>query len=691
MLLRSLWLAPLLLVPVLALADDGAGAFRADNATEPHLLETVRVTATKREEELQRVPASVSALDETSLEQMGAQKLGEAVRALPNVHLKQATSGSALVIRGLSTIDTSLYNSGGLYVDGVARPLTYMQNLDLMDVERIEVLRGPQGTLYGRNSDSGVVNVVLRQPGLEPSARIFADYGSYNSLRTGASFSTPLDFQTLFLSGSLLRNATDGFTTNVSKNDDRAAKSTYLMGRGSLLWKPREDFDMTLSFDSDNSSDGVGKLRYETGTNASRRFKVRSNAADDSRENSLGQTLKLRWSADFGEVSAASSFRDYTYGFLTDLDRTAAAQGYSNMALQQNSWSQELRLASPVGSAMTWLAGVYAGRDDTSVRFDRIRAVGNLYLDTSMTEASYALFGQGTVPLWEGLRLTVGLRAEATQSRGTQRYATALLSREYGKNLDDTALLPTASLAYDFAKDVTAYATFAQGYLSGGYNPFSATDQTSFFYRAEHTTNYELGLKTAWLDGRLTANAALFHTEVRDKQVRQEVPGGGVGAWSFSNAPEAHVDGMEIEFKALPWTGWELSAGAGYAKSEVDRWKASVGGTQYDYKGKRLPWAPEITWNLGALYTHESGVFGRVDVLGAGKQYFDAENTLLQTPYQTVNLRLGYARDGWEFALWAKNVFDTAYTTKQVKDTAGNRMVEDGDPQTFGISAAWSF
>jgi len=687
------WLAGLLLCPGLALGAQTQEGQYASNATEPapHLLETVRVTATKRSEDLQAVPASVSVLQGATLEEMGAQKLGEAVRALPNVHLKQATSGSSLVIRGLSTIDTSLYNSGGLYVDGVAKPLTYMQNLDLMDVERIEVLRGPQGALYGRNSDAGIVNVVLRQPGAEPGARFFADYGSYNSLRTGASFNTPLDAEHLFLSGSLLRNATDGSTKNITKNDDRAASQELLHGRGALLWKPRADLDVTLTTESDGSSDGVGKLRYINGNNASSRYKVRSNAADDSHENSLGQAMKLRWDLGAAELSAVTSFRDYNYGFLSDLDRTAAAQGYSEMGLQQNSWSQELRLASPENKDLTWLLGLYAGREDTSVSFDRIRMAGNLFVDTSMTESSYALFGQGTYALLDDLRLTLGLRGEITQARGDQEYHTAALFRKYGKNLDDTVALPTATLAYDLSRDVTAYATWSQGYLAGGYNPFSATSAETLTYKPEHTTNYELGLKTAWLGGRLTANAAVFHTEVRDKQVRQEVPGGGVGAWTFANANEVHVDGAELELKALALPGLELNAGLGYAKSEVDRWKATVGGAQYDYKGKQLPWAPEFTWNLGAAYTHASGFFGRVDVLGAGKQYFDAENSLPQGAYETVNLRLGYARSGWELALWGKNVLDAAYTTKQVKDTTGNTMAEDGDPQTFGLSLAWSF
>jgi iron complex outermembrane receptor protein len=347
-------------------------------------------------------------------------------------------------------------------VDGVAKPLAYMQNLDLMDVERIEVLRGPQGTLYGRNSDAGIVNVVLRQPGQEPSARIFADYGSYNLLRTGAGFSTPLDVHDLFLSGSLLRSATDGFTTNETKNDDRAAKSDLFSGRSALSWKPRPDFDMTLSVDGDSSSNGIGKLRYASGANASSRFKVRSNAADDSHENTLGQNLKLRWDTGAGELTAVSAFRDDNYGFLSDLDRTAAAQGYSDMALNQNSWSQELRLASPAGREASWLVGLYTGREDSSVSFNRIRTVGNLYLDTSVTESSYALFGQGTVPLSPGLRLTLGLRGEITQSRAEQEYRTAALLRKYGKNLDDTATLPMATLAYDLWQGATAYATYSK-------------------------------------------------------------------------------------------------------------------------------------------------------------------------------------------------------------------------------------
>ncbi len=655
------------------------------------VLEEVVVTSTKREEPIQEVPASISAVSGAEVEEMNAWDLGEAVRVMPNVHMKEATSGSAIVIRGLSTIDTSLYNSAALYVDDVAHPLTYMQNLQLFDVERIEVLRGPQGTLYGRNSDAGVVNVVLRQPGPEARADAFVDYGSYNSLRAGGGFNAPLVEDTLFFSGSILNSDTDGYIRNITTDNDRAANSDLLSGRGVLRWLPSSDLDVTLTAESDSSEGGYGKLRYKTGAAASDRYKVRSNADGNFHDNALGQSLKVKYDLGGVEATSVSSFRDYNYGFRSDLDRTAANMGYSNLGLQQNSWSQEVRLASTGKERLTWLAGLYAGRDDTASDFDRVRAVGNTALDTSATETSCAAFGQGTYAILEDLRLTLGLRGEIAQASGSQSYRATGIDREYDKSLEETILLPSVTLAYDIIGGVTAYASWSQGFLAGGYNYTSSTSEDTFTYNPEYTTNYELGLKSAWFGERLTANLAAFYTQVEDKQVRQEDPAGGVGAWTFANADEAHIQGLELEMLARPLQGVELSAGLGYAQSEVDKWTATVGGVPYDYKGKKLPWAPELTWNLGGGYYHPSGFFGRVDVLGTGEQYFDAENTLSQDAYETVNLKLGYALEQWEFSVWSKNLFDAAYTTKQVKDNAGSIMVEDGDPQTFGATVAWSF
>lgn len=615
--MRIFWFAAaLLLFPCWAFGAEDAP--EQDGKDVP-VFEEVVVTSTKREEPIQEVPASISSVSGAEVEEMNAWDLGEAVRVMPNVHMKEATSGSSIVIRGLSTIDTSLYNSAGLYVDDVAHPLTYMQNLQLFDVERIEVLRGQQGTLYGRNSDSGVVNVVLRQPGPDIRANAFADYGSYNSLRAGAGFSGPLIKDTLFLSGSFLNSDTDGFIRNITTDNDRAANSDMLSGRGVLRWTPNSDLDMTLTTESDSTEGGFGKLRYSTGAGASGRYNVRSNADGGFHDNSLGQSLKVKYDLGGAEVTSVSNFRDYNYGFRSDLDRTAANMGYSDMGLHQNSWSQEFRLASTDKERFTWLAGLYAGRDDTASDFDRVRALGNTYLDTSVTETSSAVFGQGTYAILEDLRLTLGLRGELSQASGDQTYRATGVYNTYGKDLDESVLLPTATLAYDITGTVTAYATVSRGFLAGGYNYSSSTSEDTFTYNPEYTTNYELGLESAWFENRLTANFAVFYTQVEDKQVRQEDPTGGVGAWTFANADEAHIQGLELEMLARPIQEVELSAGLGYAQSEVDKWTATVSGAPYDYKGKHLPWAPELTWNLGGGYYHPSGFFGRVDVLGTGE------------------------------------------------------------------------
>jgi iron complex outermembrane receptor protein len=255
---------------------------------------------------------------------------------------------------------------------------------------------------------------------------------------------------------------------------------------------------------------------------------------------------------------------------------------------------------------------------------------------------------------------------------------------DYDDTMDNLEVLPTITVAYDLADGATAYATWSQGYLAGGYNYNLATSSSNLTYDPEYTTNYEIGLKTAWLGGALTVNTALFHIEMEDKQVME---GTGNTNWKITNAGKAHSTGGELEARWTPLEGLALDGGVGYVRSVVDEWTDSVSGT--DYAGKRLPWVPELTWNVGAGYTHSSGLFARADVSGVGKQYFDAGNTLEQTDYQTVDLRTGYAWEGVTLTLWARNLFDARYATKKTRTTTV--LLEDGAPRTFGATVEWRF
>ncbi|EFL52428.1 TonB-dependent receptor [Solidesulfovibrio fructosivorans JJ]] len=693
--LRFLIVFMLLLLPATAFAEDnakkGAGA---SEKLKTLVLEPVTVTATKREESLEKVPASISTVSDTQIEEMGAWKLGEVLDTLPNVWMKNATSGDGIVIRGLSSFDTSIYSPVGLYVDDVPYPVTYMQNLLFLDVERIEVLRGPQGTLYGRNSEAGVVNVVLKKPDNQVRASVFSDYGSYNTLRAGANVSTPLIKDKLFLAGNFVRYQTDGYMHNEYKDDDRAAKDESMRGRGVLRWTPTDAFDLRLTMDASHTDKGIGRLRYETGSNATKRFNVISDASDDAEENVINPSFTAKYSGPAVEVTSITSYMDYRYQFLSDRDRTSTFKSYSDQDLKQQGITQELRFASPGKQRLNWLFGLFGSSTRSDIQMNAISSVSkaSTYADTDATESSWAAFGQATYSILDNLRLTAGLRGEYALAHGGQTHRVGTTSLVgYSKELDSFEVLPMASLAYDVTPNVTAYATWSNGFLAGGFNYYAADSLSTFYYQPEHTTNYEVGLKTNWFNQKLIANVSVFYTDIRDKQVREEDPAGGIGVWKFTNAGRAHSQGVEVELTGKPLAGLELQGGLGYTYSVVDDWTVNQNGVPYSYKGKRLPWAPDLTYHLGAGYAHPCGLFARADLYGAGTQYFDAENSLSQEGFALVNARVGYAFKQWELALWGKNIFDVDHATKKVRDRSRNVLVEDGAPQTFGASLTWRF
>lgn len=654
-----------------------------------YMMEPITVTATKREQRLKHIATSISTASETDLDNARAETLQEAMELFPNVHMKSTSSGNEIVIRGFSTWDTALQSPAGLYVDGVPYPLSFMQNMYLNDVERIEVLRGPQGTLYGRNSESGVVNVVRRIPDNTVRASAFTEVGNYDTFRFGASAATPLLEDKISFSGSYLRHQTDGFMKNTYKGDDQAARHQADTGRGMLRITPTEELDVRLSLDAAHHEDGRGAMRFATGPNRSGRYKVRSDGPDKASSNLVLPALAADFTGDSIKVSSITSYMDYDYKMKSDIDRTPAPIGVSDMKIDQCNFTQELRLASLGEQKLSWVTGVFLGRTSMNTNMDRLRqqAAGATYLHTKYTEETGAFFGQATYSILDNLRLTAGLRAEYTRLDGDQSWRNGLgVRRDYGKDANFTEFLPMASISWDITGNLTTYATWSQGYLPGGFNVFSASNKDNFYYEPEYSTNYEIGLKSSWLDNKLLVNVAFFHSRIKDKQVREEDPSGGVGAWKFTNSAKAGSTGGELELKVYPLAGLELRGGIGYARSVIDDWKVG----SKDYGGNHLPWAPELTYNLGIGYTHESGLFAQADFFGSGKQYFDAENTLSDSGYKTLNLQVGYRGENWEFSAWGKNVLNDHYAIKKLISN-GQTIVEDGDPITFGASAVWRF
>jgi iron complex outermembrane receptor protein len=666
---------------------------------EAYKLKSITVTAQKREENVQDVPASISVFSDMEIEDADIRDVSELTRFTPNAYKTHIAAGNIVVFRGISTYDTSIYSPAGFYVDGVNYPLSLMHNPDFFDIERIEVLKGPQGTLYGRNSESGVVNIITKQPDNHFMARVFGEYGAFDvsgnnpdSFRTGGTVSGPVQKDKLYIRLSGQWEDSDGFVKNVYKDTDDALRIDHKNGRATLRWTPSEQWDISLIGDYMDEEDGMGFFRFFTGPDQTDRHEIAYDERTYWENEGNGQVLRTQYEGKGFNFFSVTGRRYYESRRGMDFDCTPVPLGKNVFLFEDTLLSQEIRISSPQDNGpFQWLFGLYAFDEDNDVDFEMQRTNQKMQQmrRTEMDISGWAVFGQGTYTLFDRLHLTAGMRYDCQDMEGKQRITGVTGTREYSRDLDYDELLPKFSIACDLTDTMMSYATVSKGYLAGGYSYNFATGPENFTYDAEYTWNYELGLKTTWLDNRLRANLSVFYIDIEDKQVTEYVPG-MMGVMKINNAAEAHSQGVELEVQASTPIGLDLIAGVGYMDTEIDKWTATEALGQYDYSGKDLPYAPEYTYNLGAQYRMACGFFGRVDLLGMGDFYFDTKNNLKQSDYQIVNLRMGYESRHYDIILWAKNVFDEKYAERNI-DWGGEQLGKDGAPRMFGVKATYRF
>ena len=662
----------------------------------PFRLEPVTVTAQKVEEHVQDVPMSLSVFSGTDIEDSGSKDMSDLVRYVPNLFMNESSAENLLVLRGVSSFTTSIYSPTGFYVDGVNFPLHYMYNTELLDLERAEVLRGPQGTLYGRNSESGVINLVTRQPDNEFKGKLFTEYSSYDSWRAGMNASGPIIENTLYLGVAAQASISDGFITNTCNGDDKSAEKDQKNGRATLRWTPTDQWDLSFTADFMDTDDQQNSYRYRTGPYTTDYNTISHNDADEySRQEGNGQTLNMKYSGESFNMTSVTGLRTYSHSYSTDMDCTNDL-GPLNWGASPNKYSidhmsQEVRLFSPDNQGpFQWLAGIYGFKEETEVTSER--KAWAMKADTDIDIDGYAGFGQCTVTVLDKMHLTAGLRFDHQQLHGTMTGKGGAGVIDQDKKLDYNEWLPKFSIAYDLTGNIMAYTTASKGYMVGGYNyGYMPSDKEAFYYDPEYTWNYEAGIKTSWLNERLIANLAAFYIDIDDKQVVEWSFAAGT---SINNAAKAHCMGVELEVQARPLPGLDLFSGFGYVKSEFDDWKAlQQDGSYYDFDGNSLPNVPQYTYNLGASYFLENGLFTRAELLGTGEFYGDPKNNTKQEAYEIVNLRFGYEAESWKVEVWSKNLLDEEYVTALFDNSAMGlgELVQDGDPRTIGITTSYYF
>jgi len=681
-----------------------------EESTDGYRLESLSVTAEKREKDIMDVPMSISAFSDINLDDAGIENPRELTRLAPNVYLRQDSNQNFIVIRGVTNFYGSRTSPVGFYVDDVCIPLNGMHNIDLMDIERIEILKGPQGTLYGRNSEAGVVNIITKRPGNEVNGKFFGEYSWYDTehgnspgFKSGANISGPIVKDTLFLGLAGQWQDHEGFIKNEHNGDDEAGKMEHLNGRANLRWTPGDRWDISFIADAVDYDNGMANFKFIQGPFTENRHSVSYDSPYNQwTQKGDGQTLRIGYEGDEADLLAISSRRYFKNYSASDLDCTSfdfpkAGDGFFED--KDTTYSQEVRLSSPNGSGPAeWLTGMYFFDEETDVLVNRdLKSIRDIR-DTTVDTSGYAVFGQGTYTLIDRLHLTAGLRYDHIDLDGEQSLTIADSTTKHGADLSYDEILPKFSIALDLTNDIMTYATIAKGYLHGGYNYSKATGLENLTYDAEYTWNYEVGSKTAWFDNRLTANVAAFYIEMKDKQVAEwgEDVGGVNAIQLIKNAADAHSIGVELELQARPVQGLDLFAGFGFTESKIDDWVATEYDRmtsqyfQYDYNDKKLPNVPEYTYNLGVQYRHAIGFFGRADLLGTGKFYNDAKNSAEEAAYRLVNLRLGYEGRNYDITCWCKNVFDEEYN--KVKFGSGDyQMGIEGEPRMIGVTVACRF
>lgn len=653
------WPTVLILIILAALFIAGSVGAKESSVQESYDLGAMTVTAQKQEENVQDVSSSIIVLDAMGIEDRNIESVAEIINFVPN--MMTFNDGMATVnkvtTRGISVPSMIRYaTSTGMYVDGVPILGNFGFEESLLDIERIEVLRGPQGTLYGKNTEAGAINIITRAPGNDFSGRIIAEGGQWLSSDSGDkltggaafTFSGPIVQDKLFfgLVGDYVHK--DGFMYNTYTDETEFEQDNYF-GRGNLRWTPADNLDISLLFSSlFYDQDGNNQMNMVVPSPR----EISSDLEGWQESKSHIQSLKMTYDlTDTMSLTSITSRKKSTFDGQLDLDYSPYAIMHSSQdGTEEEKISEELRLGHN-SEKFDWLTGFYYDRDDNCLSGDvaSIYPAYNYSYKSDLTGDAYAFFGQIGYFLTHKLKMIGGLRYEHQEFKIDGFYGS--LSQDDENSWENVS--PKIAVEYHFTPDVMAYTDVSHGYRSGGFNSM-ATDPQYSSYDEESLWSYETGIKYLLMDKRLMLNAALFHMDISDMQVEDNVD---PLTYYITNAAEATSQGMELELTAQISKGLTLMGGFGYTDIEFDDFSDANG----NYEGNKNPFAPDYTFNIGAQYRHTNGFFCRADLIGYGEMFLDKANQYSQDGYQIVNAKIGYEMQNFDIYLYGKNIFDKEY------------------------------
>ncbi|MCW1384680.1 TonB-dependent receptor [Novosphingobium sp. KCTC 2891] len=601
---------------------------------------TIVVSARRRDETLQTTPVAITAVNAAMLENKASVNIGDLQGDAPNLLITQQNSGGQaanISIRGLSfaNIEKASTPTVGVVVDGVMIGTNTGQLQDFFDVEQIEVLRGPQGTLFGANTIGGVINIMRSKPTKEAGAKLEASYGRWNTWSTRAVVNYG-NSTTLGVKLWYFHNQSDGFYWNATTQSRGGGTNNDTFG-GSVLWEPTGSiFDAQFSIQKVHQKFDPTVANITSSAEAFSavmpKFQVDRNTTDDlytvfttpatSRYSAPDANLTLNFNADAVKLTSITGWRHSDEFQGQDFDGSSTNIYFSERTQKYTQWSQELRAAGKIFDGLDYVVGGFFF--DSRFRLSADTFVFGSNTGTNVVTGhtrSLAAFGDFNWTVTDGVRVSFGGRWGQDKRELTNSYPGTLGvigegSRTFRK------FTPKVGIDWRPNNDTMLYASWSRGYRSGGFSPRAMTKATAGTpYFPETVDSYEAGAKLDLLDRKLQFNLAGFYSKYKDMQQETTIPGGPQGSQTItSNIGSADIKGLELETTLRPIPGLKLTANAAILDSQFHGFVANnlYKGTliPFDYSNNNLIYSPKFSGSLGAEYTYDTSFGNLVGIVG---------------------------------------------------------------------------
>jgi len=683
-----------------ALLSNTASATEADE--KEGLLEEVIITAQKREASMQDTPLSVTAITGDTMAAIGISNIEDFTFFVPGI----TVTNDSMAIVNIRGIGTSAFGvatdpSSTVQIDGVyqARPTTGYQ--DMFDIERVELLRGPQGVLFGRNSTGGTLNIISKAPTDELEGSAGVTFGSFNKRTFSGTMSGALS-DNVRARVTLVKNDRDGIYTDVVTGDKYQNQDNFA-GRATVAIDLSDSFELVLRGDFANERE-TGFLA--TGADYTAHFaEAGATVPTGDRELALdtapvadldvwGISSTATWTGENFTFKSITAYRESDIDQVLDVDGTDMFLFNIGFQESSRSFTQELQLSNNDSDKFEWIIGAFFLNEDGDGGIDLLFQDPKIVIPESNITNAYALFGQGTYSFTDRLRATVGLRY--SYEKKNYNFDISVNGTEVDSGSPSAnwgAWTPRFALDYDISDDVLAYVSATKGFKSGG---FQLGDAGSF--DPEVLWSYEAGFKSMLLDNRLRANVGVFRYDYTNLQVVEFE--GGVA--TTTNAGKAKIQGMEAEFVGRVSDGLDVNLSIAYLDATYTNF--FEGGE--DFSGNRLANSPKWAYSIGAQYSTDVGSSGRMTFRTdfAWRDTVDFKrNNLPQfraDTYTLLNARISYETDdgNWVASIYGRNLTDNRYATYKTSArtiTGGadpdRSVTVFGEPRQFGIQLRRNF